>query len=166
MQKTSTVAPLGGDDGDPGAPTIQCKKHRWWAPSEAVTEIQERPLSMQKMSMVAPLGGSDGDPGAPTINEKNVDGTPWETMLEIWQRPPFNAKSVNGSPPGRRCRRFGSDHYSTQKMSMTAPLGGDAGDLRAPTIQHKNVNDAPLGCDARDPGASTIQRKKCRWRSP
>jgi hypothetical protein len=29
---------------------------------------------------------------------------------------------------------------STQKMSTVAPLGGDTGDLRAPTINTKNVD--------------------------
>jgi hypothetical protein len=33
------VGPLGGGDGDPGAPTINAKKHRRRTPWEAVLEI-------------------------------------------------------------------------------------------------------------------------------
>jgi hypothetical protein len=45
---------MGGDAGDPGAPTINVKKCR----------------------QHAPLGGDDGDPRASTINARNVDGGP------------------------------------------------------------------------------------------
>jgi hypothetical protein len=72
-------APLRGDAGDLGAPTIQCKKMSTVDPWKAVMEIRERPPSTQKMLMAGP----------------------WEAILEIWERPPFNAKSVNGIPPGR-----------------------------------------------------------------
>jgi hypothetical protein len=34
-----TVGPLGGDDGDLEAPTINAKKHQRWTPTEAVLEI-------------------------------------------------------------------------------------------------------------------------------
>jgi hypothetical protein len=34
---------------------------------------------------------------------------------------------------------------SMQKISMVDPLGGDARDLRAHTINAKNVNDGPPG---------------------
>jgi hypothetical protein len=37
--KISTVGPLGGGDGDAGAPTINAKKRQSWAPWEAVIEI-------------------------------------------------------------------------------------------------------------------------------
>jgi hypothetical protein len=81
--------PMGGSAGDPGAPTINTKKHRW----------QPR------------LGGDDEDSGAPTINGRNIDGgppvrqccgsrsvhhqrkrrrwqAPWVVMPEIQERPP------------------------------------------------------------------------------
>jgi hypothetical protein len=39
-----------------------------------------------------------------------------------------------------------------QKTSMMAPLGGDAGDLRAPTINAKNIDSGPLGRRCRESG--------------
>jgi hypothetical protein len=91
-------APLGGEAGDPGAPTINAKKmltvDPWEAvpkirecppstqkmltvaPWEAMSEIRERPPSMQKTSTVGPLGGIARGPRALTIGVKNVDGRP------------------------------------------------------------------------------------------
>jgi hypothetical protein len=43
---------------------------------------------------------------------------------------------------------------------MAGPLVGDVGDLRAPTINTRNVNGGALGGDATDPGAATINAKK------
>jgi hypothetical protein len=42
---------------------------------------------------------------------------------------------------------------------MVGPLGGDARDPRAPTINPKNVDGGPLGGGAEDPGAPTINAK-------
>jgi hypothetical protein len=43
---------------------------------------------------------------------------------------------------------------------------GANGDLRAPTINIKNIDDGPLrGVGAGDLRASTINDKKCRWRA-
>jgi hypothetical protein len=44
------------DAEDLGVPTIIAKKHRWWAPWEAVLEIQECPPSMLKNVDNWPLG--------------------------------------------------------------------------------------------------------------
>jgi hypothetical protein len=67
------VAPLGGAGTiDPGAPTINAKKCRWWTPWE-VPEllIRKRPLSMLRNIDDGALGGAGAvDPGAPTINAK------------------------------------------------------------------------------------------------
>jgi hypothetical protein len=64
--------PLGGGGaGDPGAPTINAKKHRWWAPWEVPQlEIRERrPLTLRNVDG-GPLVGADEDPGGSTINAK------------------------------------------------------------------------------------------------
>jgi hypothetical protein len=57
---------------------------------------------------------------------------PWEVILEIRERPP-----------------------SSQKTSTVAPLGGAVRDLRAPTINAKNVDSGP-------------PRRQCRkiWEHP
>jgi hypothetical protein len=47
---------------------------------------------------------------------------PWEAVMEIRERPPFNMKT-----------------------SMAGPLGGSDGDPGAPTIQRENINDGPPG---------------------
>jgi hypothetical protein len=40
------VAPLGDAGvGDPGAPTLNAKKHRWWTPWEVLMKIREQPPS-------------------------------------------------------------------------------------------------------------------------
>jgi hypothetical protein len=87
---------------------------------------------------------------------RNINGIPLEAVPEIKERPP-----------------------STLKMSTAGPLGGAAGDPRAPTINAKNVDDraprrrcwrsrsahhqrketftaTPLGGGAEDSGAPTI----------
>jgi hypothetical protein len=38
-EKMSAAGPLEGADGDPGAPTINVKKHPWWAPWQVLMEI-------------------------------------------------------------------------------------------------------------------------------
>jgi hypothetical protein len=48
------AGPLAGAGGDQGVPTINVKKHRWWAPWEVLSE----------------------NSGAPTINARNIDGEP------------------------------------------------------------------------------------------
>jgi hypothetical protein len=76
--KMSTVAPLGSDVGDLGAPTIQLKT-----------------------STSAPLGGDARDPGTPTIQHENVDTRgPRRQCREVQEHPPFNAKYVDNEPLG------------------------------------------------------------------
>jgi hypothetical protein len=43
-----------------------------------------------------------------------------------------------------------------QKTSMTGPMGGDAEDLGAPTINAKTLMVGPMGGGAGDPGVPTI----------
>jgi hypothetical protein len=74
--KTSTVDPLGGDDGDPGARATQCENVDG-SPLGSMLEIRERPPLNVKTLMAGPMRGDDGDPGAPTIQRKNItDGPP------------------------------------------------------------------------------------------
>jgi hypothetical protein len=68
--------PIGGGDGDPGAPTINAKKCRWRTPWEAVPEVQEHPPSTLEMSM----------PG------------PQEAMMEIREHPP-STQETSTKPP-------------------------------------------------------------------
>jgi hypothetical protein len=97
-QKTSMAGPLRGGDGDPGASTINAKRHQRRGPWEAVLEAREHPPSTLKISMVTPreamleirerppstqkastkglLGGDVRDPGVPTINVRNIDSRP------------------------------------------------------------------------------------------
>jgi hypothetical protein len=70
MQEMPTAAPVGGDDGDPGEPTINAKKRRWQAPWEVLTEIRERPPSTLRIIDSGPLRDGAEDPGMPTINAK------------------------------------------------------------------------------------------------
>jgi hypothetical protein len=104
---------------DPGAPTINAKKRRRWAPWDvSELDIRECPPSMLRNINGGPLVGADGDPRVPTINVKNVD---------------------HGPP--RRCRswRFGCTHHQRKEMPTPVLLGGArAGDPRAPTINAKN----------------------------
>jgi hypothetical protein len=81
MSEMLMADPLGGTDGDPGAPTTYvgdvdggppgrrcqrpesvyhlCWRHRWWATWEVLTETWERPPPMSDVLMVGPLGGAD-----------------------------------------------------------------------------------------------------------
>jgi hypothetical protein len=109
--KASMTGPLGGGDGDPGASTINAKKHQWRT-----------------------LGGGAGDQGAPTINAKNVDDEAlgrwcWRSRSAHHQRketltaaplgggagdsgaPTINAENIDDGPPGRCCWRYGSSHH-------------------------------------------------------
>jgi hypothetical protein len=63
-QETLIAGPLGGAEArDPGAPTINAKKHRWRGPWEAVPEIWERPPSMLKNVDSGPPGPRGGGGG-------------------------------------------------------------------------------------------------------
>jgi hypothetical protein len=64
------VGPLGGGIRDPGAPTINAKKCRWWAPWEVLKEIREHPPSTLRNVDGGPQGGGAKDPGAHIINAK------------------------------------------------------------------------------------------------
>jgi hypothetical protein len=143
-QKTWMVGPLGGADGDPGAPTINAEKRRQWAPWEAVPEVRGCPPSTQKTSMVdpwgvvteireclpptqkmstvGPLGGDDGDPRAPTINAEKRR-----------RHPPGGGDRDPGVPTinAEKCRRWGlwevvpevREHPPlNSKMLMMGPL--------------------------------------------
>jgi hypothetical protein len=93
MQETSTVAPLGGDVGDPRT---------------------------QETSTVDPMGGDARDPRMPTINARNIDGghvrrlcrrsgsaqhqhkkrrqwAPWEAVMEIQKHPTSTQKTSMGA---------------------------------------------------------------------
>jgi hypothetical protein len=122
------VAPLGGAGvRDPGAPTINAKKHRWRVPWEVPElETRQHPPSMirnidsappladadgdlrvsiinVKTSTADPLGGARaGDMGMPTINaKKRRRRPPWEAVLEIRERPPSMLENIDGGPPER-----------------------------------------------------------------
>jgi hypothetical protein len=109
--------------------------------------------------------------------------------MEIREHPPSTLRNGDGEPPGRWCQISKTAHHqrkkhrrrapweavaeiqerppSTQKMSMVGPLGGNVGDLGAPTINaRKHQWWTPLGGGARDPGAPTINARKHRWRPP
>jgi hypothetical protein len=73
------VAPLGGSDRDPGAPTINAMKHRWHPPVRRA-----------------------GDLGAPIINAENIDGGPYEALMEMRERPSSALRNVDGGLPERR----------------------------------------------------------------
>jgi hypothetical protein len=52
-------------------------------------------------------------------------------------------------------------------MSTVGPLGGNAGDPGAPTINAKKILMAgPLGADARDLAVPTNNAKKRQWWAP
>jgi hypothetical protein len=51
---------------------------------------------------------------------KTSMAAPWEVVVEIWEHQP-----------------------STQKMSMVSPMGCDAGDPGAPTINTKSIDGGP-----------------------
>jgi hypothetical protein len=93
------VAPLGGGDGYPGAPSINAKNVDGGPPWEVVLEDWERPPSTQETLMVGPLGGGDRDPRAPTINARNYEG----------------------EPPWMRCWISGSTHHQRKKCQWWAP---------------------------------------------
>jgi hypothetical protein len=113
MQKSSTVAPLGGGARDPRVPTINAKKYRWRAPLEVVLEIREHPPST-----VGPLRGGDGDLGVPTINTKNIDGGPCGRWCRRSGSAHHQHKNINCGPHGRRCR---SADHQYKIMSTTPP---------------------------------------------
>jgi hypothetical protein len=96
--KTSMAVPLGGDDGDPGAPTTQ---------RENVDG--------------GTLGGDAGDPRAPTTQCENVNSGPLRGYDGDPGAPTTHHKNVNGGPPRRQCQRSGSAHHSTRKRRWWTP---------------------------------------------
>jgi hypothetical protein len=103
------VGPLGGTRAvDPGAPTINAKKHRRRTHLGGVGagDLGVPTINAKKHQWWPPLGGAGaGDLGAPTINaKKRRRWAPWEVSeLEIQERPPSTLRNINGGPPGR-CR--------------------------------------------------------------
>jgi hypothetical protein len=95
------------------------------------------------------LAGAYGDPGAPTNNVKMSMVGPWEVLeLEIQERTPSLLRNVDDGPP-RRCRSWRSEsaHHQRYETSTAGPLVGADGDLAAPTINAKNVdNRLPNEC--------------------
>jgi hypothetical protein len=68
---------LGGDDGDPGAPTINTKNVDGGSPRKRCRRSKSAHHQHKKTSMAGSLGGDAGDPRTPTINAKNIDsGSP------------------------------------------------------------------------------------------
>jgi hypothetical protein len=73
MLRNVDGGPLGGAGAeDPGASTINAKKHRWLAPWEVPElKIRERTLStLKNVDDEPPEGVRDEDSGASTINAK------------------------------------------------------------------------------------------------
>jgi hypothetical protein len=109
------VSPLGGAGAeDPGAPTINAKKHRRRAPGGAEAGDPEASTINVKMSTVGPLGGAEaGDLGAPTISVKNIDDMP------PWEAP------VGGSGPhpgSKRCVINLHRHDRQKVILLTSPI--------------------------------------------
>jgi hypothetical protein len=97
------VGPPGGAGaGDPGAPTINAKKHRRRAPREVPElKIQKRPPSTLR----------------------NIDGAPPREVpeMEIRERPPSTLRNVDGRPPGGvRAKDPGASTINTKKHRRRA----------------------------------------------
>jgi hypothetical protein len=93
---------LGGPRAeDPGAPTINAKKRRWWAPWEVLElKIWECPPSTLRNVNDGPPGGAKAkDLGAPTINTTKHRRRPPEVLkLVIQERPPSSYKTSMVAP--------------------------------------------------------------------
>jgi hypothetical protein len=141
--KDDNGGPLGGTVGDLGTPTMYvgdvdggpprrrcqrpgsahhlCQRCRWWAPWEALSEIQEHPQPMLETSIVGPLGGADRDPGALTTYVEDVDAGPVGGAIGDLGAPTTYVGDVDGRPPRRRCQRPRNTHHLCQRCRWQAP---------------------------------------------
>jgi hypothetical protein len=93
---------------------------------------------MHKMSAAGPVGDGAGDSRACTINtKKHRWRASWEAVLEIQER-----------------------HHQCNKYRWWAPLEAVPEIWECSPTTLKNVDDRPLGGDAGDLGAPTINAKK------
>jgi hypothetical protein len=106
--------------------------------------------------MAGPLGGGDGGPGAPTINVKNIDDDPLGDGAGDLGAPTINAKNVDSNPPKRRYQRLGSTHHQHKKHQQWAPWEAMPEIQEHPLSTQETSTVGPLGGDARDLGAPTI----------
>jgi hypothetical protein len=83
---------------------------------------------------MTPLGDDAGDLGAPTINAKNVDSKPPERRYQILGSAHHQRKKRQWWGPWEAMPKIQECPPSMQETSTVGPLGGDAGDLGAPTI--------------------------------
>jgi hypothetical protein len=70
---------LGGGARDPGVSKINAKKHQWWA----TWKVPELKIRQCPPSML-----------------RNIDGGPWDAVLEIRELPPSMLKNIDGGPLG------------------------------------------------------------------
>jgi hypothetical protein len=75
MSETSMAGPLGGVDGDRGAPTTYVRDIDDSPPPwEVLMETREHPPPMSETSMAIPLRGTIRDFGVPTTYVRDLDG--------------------------------------------------------------------------------------------
>jgi hypothetical protein len=123
-KEMSMACPLGGGARGPGAPTINAKKRRWWAPrppwgSDPHTSNDRGPgaptINTKKHRRRAPLGDGAGDPRASTINNKKCQRwAPWEVLTENPGAPTINDRKCRWRAPGR-CRSYRSRSVHHQR---------------------------------------------------
>jgi hypothetical protein len=68
---------------------------------------------------------------------QDVDGgTPGRQSWRIRERAPSTFRNIDDGAPGGAMVNSGVPTINAQKMSMTGPLGGDAGESRSAYHQH------------------------------
>jgi hypothetical protein len=115
------VDPLGGSDGDPGALTINAKKHRRRTLWKVVPEIRERPPLTIKMSTVAPWEAVLEIREHPPSTLKTSMTDPWEAVPEIWERPPSTLKTPTAGPLGDADGDPGASTINVEKHRRRTP---------------------------------------------
>jgi hypothetical protein len=78
LRNIDGVPPRGAGARDPGAPTINAKKHRRWTRVVSKLEIQKRPLSTLRNIDGGPLKGARAeDPGAQRMRSPPLRAGQW-----------------------------------------------------------------------------------------
>jgi hypothetical protein len=130
---TSMAGPLGGDDGDPGVPTINAKNIDDRPPGRLCQRSESVHHQRKKCRRRPPRRWCRRSESAHHQHKKCQRWAPWEAMTEIQEHPP-----------------------STQKMSMAGLLRGGDGDPGASTINTKNIDGRPpnpIGGSGLHPGS-------------
>jgi hypothetical protein len=164
-----------------------CQRCQWRTPLESLMETRERPPPMSKTSMVGPWEAlSEAREHPPPMSETSR-ASPLGGIVRDPRASTTYVRDVDGSPPGRHCRRpRNADHLCQrhpwqapwEALTMTqerpppmseTPMAGPLGHyqrLGSITTYVGDVDGRPCGRCCRRPGSTHYLCRRHQWLLP